>query len=391
MKIIDWNISWAGNISSKIEYLKKVVSGDSFIIILQEVKFPSYNALRVNFEDIANIEYSLTYRVPGKYDTDSRKLGVAIIVSKDIKIMSAFVLERSLLPDRTLLVDTVVNDTALRILALHSITGCHHLKAKEIQYFSFAEAIDIYKPDIVGIDANEPQIDHYDISQMKFFDNYQKGNGCKTFFDTMGQNALVDAFVKDYNKSAFVEGEYLTTSHIIKRSNKKVRYDFLFVNEEKMGNYSCKYEYEDAVKAGSDHALIMITDQEPCSSLQEEQGNIWCDIEQNQENISTINVNKVLGKCDTTQPVIKKESRKRSNNFTFSEWQIPAGAILQYRLDPSITCEVADERKVKFKGEIMYLTSVAKKCLGKDSGVCGPEYFTYKGAKLWDINGRIDN
>lgn len=85
---------------------------------------------------------------------------------------------------------------------------------------------------------------------------------------------------------------------------------------------------------------------------------------------------------------IEKESRTRSNNFTFSEWQIPMGAILHYRLDPTITCEVIDDRKVKFNGEIMYLTGVAKKCLGKDSGVCGPDYFTYKGAKLWDIEGR---
>lgn len=88
---------------------------------------------------------------------------------------------------------------------------------------------------------------------------------------------------------------------------------------------------------------------------------------------------------------IEKESRTRSNNFTFSEWQIPIGAVLQYRLDTTITCEVVDDRKVKFNGEIMYLTSVAKKCLGKDNGVCGPDYFTYKGAKLWDIEGRTDN
>lgn len=96
-------------------------------------------------------------------------------------------------------------------------------------------------------------------SQMKFFDNYQKGNGCKAFFETMAQNSLVDAFVKDYDKSKFVEGEYLITSHVIKRGNKKVRYDFLFINREKFNDYSCEYEYEGAVCAGSDHASIVIT------------------------------------------------------------------------------------------------------------------------------------
>ncbi|MBR6681620.1 MAG: GIY-YIG nuclease family protein [Clostridia bacterium] len=85
---------------------------------------------------------------------------------------------------------------------------------------------------------------------------------------------------------------------------------------------------------------------------------------------------------------IEKESKTRSGNFTFSEMQIPIGATLQYRYDPSITCKVVNDRQVEYNGEIMYLTSVAKKCLGKDRGVCGPHYFTYLGTKLWDIEGR---
>ena len=259
MKILNWNISWASDTMPKIEYLKKQILGESFIAILQEVKPRAYNALKEHLSDVAQIEYSLSYRIPGKYDTDSRRLGVAILASKDIVIEKVGVLDRALMPDRTLMADVCYNNLCLRILGLHSITGCQHGKSKEIQYFSFAEAIDTYKPDIVGIDANEPQVDHYDISQMKFFDNYQKGNGCKTFFEAMKQNALMDAFVKNYDIRKFVEGEYLTTSHIIKRGNKKVRYDFLFINEERFSDYSCEYDYDGAICAGSDHASIVIT------------------------------------------------------------------------------------------------------------------------------------
>lgn len=173
------------------------------------MKIYAYECLKQSFEDIANIEYSLDYRIPGRYDTDSRKLGVAILVSKDLRIKNAQVLNRALMPDRTLMVDVEYQNTTLRVLGLHSITGCHHLKAKEIQFFSFAEAIDEYKPDIVGIDANEPQYDHYEISQMKFFDNYSKGNGCKTFFETMRDNGIVDAFIKDYDIEKYVEANTL--------------------------------------------------------------------------------------------------------------------------------------------------------------------------------------
>jgi len=258
MKIINWNISWSNKVDSKVTYLRKLVDGDSFVIILQEVKQYAFEILKQSMEDIANIEYSLEYRRPGKYDTDSRKLGVAILASKDIKIISVQVLDRALMPDRTIMVDVEYKDISLRVLGLHSITGYHHLKAKEIQYFSFAEAIDEYKPDVVGIDANEPQYDHYEISKMKFFDNYNKGNGCKTFFETMQANGMVDAFIKDYDTEGYVDGEYLTTSHIIKRGNKKVRYDFLFVNDSKIIEYHCRYDYANAIEAGSDHAAVIV-------------------------------------------------------------------------------------------------------------------------------------
>lgn len=102
MKIINWNISWQNPIDKKIAYLKSLISEDSFIIILQEVKLHSFDALKQAFEGIATIEYSLDYRIPGKYDTDSRKLGIAILFSKDIRINNAKVLDRALMPDRTL-------------------------------------------------------------------------------------------------------------------------------------------------------------------------------------------------------------------------------------------------------------------------------------------------
>ena len=258
MKIISWNISWSNAVDNKIAYLKKLVAEDSFVIILQEVKMYSYDAIKQAFAGVANIEYSLDYRVPGQYDTDSRKLGVAILVSNDIKIINARVLARALMPDRTLLVDIEYKNISLRVLGLHSITGCQHLKAKEIQFFSFAEAIDEYRPDIVGIDANEPQYDHYEINKMKFFDNYNKGNGCKTFFELMQVCGMVDAYVKDYNTEKYIEGEYLTTSHVIKRGNKRVRYDFLFINEQKFDGYHCEYDYHNAIEAGSDHAAVII-------------------------------------------------------------------------------------------------------------------------------------
>ena len=257
MKIIDWNISYMNSMKPKIKYLKDKIKNDTFVVILQEVKQNDYEELMNCFSTIATIEYSLNYRKPGKYDTKSRQLGICILVSKNINVVNAKVLERTLFPDRTLMVDITLNNKPIRVLGLHSITGCQHGKAKEIQYYSFAEAVDEYKPDIIGIDANEPEYDHYELDKMKFFDNYNKGNGCKTFFEVIHDNNLVDAYLKKYDESTFVDGKYLACSHVIKRSKKQVRYDFLFISENLFKDYDCRYDYDNSIQSRSDHAAII--------------------------------------------------------------------------------------------------------------------------------------
>ena len=87
---------------------------------------------------------------------------------------------------------------------------------------------------------------------------------------------------------------------------------------------------------------------------------------------------------------IQLETRTRAENFTFSEAQIPIGAVVEYKKDASITCKVVDDRRVDYQGEIMYLTGVVKKITGTTSAVAGPRYFKYKGADLWNINGRVE-
>ena len=254
MKIIDWNICYQGTPELKINFLKSVIGADSFIAILQEVTPSQYELFKSNFK---NIRYSLDYRKPGSFDTRQRKLGIAIICSDDIKIKSADVLNRALLPDRTLMLDVEYKESMLRVMGLHSITGVAHKQAKSIQFLSWAEAVDTFKPDIVAFDANEPAKDHYDVDKMKFFaqSKTENGYGAKTFFTTLKDTGLVDAFAVNYDQHLYVEGEPLTMSHHIARGDQRKRYDFIFVNKT-VSVANCEYMYDEAVKAGSDHALI---------------------------------------------------------------------------------------------------------------------------------------
>ena len=95
-------------------------------------------------------------------------------------------------------------------------------------------------------------------------------------------------------------------------------------------------------------------------------------------------------KAEETAQEIAVERRSRTANFTFSEAQIPIGAILEYCDNPEITCTVVDDRHINYQGEVMYLTTLAKLITGKKTGIAGPRFFKYKGTALWDIENRKD-
>ena len=251
MRIIDWNISYSGDTTPKIEYLLSLLS-DEVCVMLQEVKPHIYEYIRNAIGQNYHLLYSLNYRKPSNYDSGARKLGVLIIVSGEAIIKNAGVIERSLFPDRTMYASVDLNGTQYKLLALHSITGCDYKKAKSVQFDTFSEFVDKYQPDVIGIDANEPRFDHYDISQMRFYDN---GPGAKTFFETIEKNGLLDSYVAANHITECTEGLPLITSHHIRRKG-NVRYDFLFVkNHIKIERM--EYQFDQAISAGSDHALLL--------------------------------------------------------------------------------------------------------------------------------------
>jgi exonuclease III len=251
MKIITWNISYFTKHEPKLKLLKNKVLNNSFIIILQEVKKNVYLKLLKDFKN-HNVSYSINIRKPGKYDTGSRKLGLVIITSNDFILLEERVYERALLPDRTLFVKVKKDNQECKVLGLHSITGVDHKKAKSIQFYSFAEAIDELKPDIVGIDANEPKIDSNQVENMVFNDNKDKGEGAKTFFETMKNNGLIDYAQIKYKIEN--EKDYLMPSVKLNGGNYK-RYDHLLVN---FNIKNIDYLMDEALEAGSDHALVVI-------------------------------------------------------------------------------------------------------------------------------------
>ena len=82
------------------------------------------------------------------------------------------------------------------------------------------------------------------------------------------------------------------------------------------------------------------------------------------------------------EEVDKEETHKKGEIFSFAKCQIPVGSIITYIDDTSIEVKVVDDRKIEYQGEILYMTTLAKRLTGKSYGVAGPLFFMYNGVPL---------
>ena len=159
--------------------------------------------------------------------------------------------------------DSVVKQ--LKSDEMRAVMELHSLRPEEVFSRDYlkavrrecAEIVKSFSPDIVTVDANEPQTDHWDINQMEFFDNRDKGNGARNFFTSIAQNGMKDAYSCVFDKDSFVPGEYLATSHLVARGKKRERrYDFIFVHSGTFDVKNCSYSFEEARQASADHAIV---------------------------------------------------------------------------------------------------------------------------------------
>tara|TARA_B100000767_G_C19519271_1_gene431735 strand:+ start:88 stop:687 length:600 start_codon:yes stop_codon:yes gene_type:complete len=87
-------------------------------------------------------------------------------------------------------------------------------------------------------------------------------------------------------------------------------------------------------------------------------------------------------------------ARKKRERFRFSLLNIAQGTILTFAKDSEITCEVIDDRLIKFRDKEMSLTASALIIiheLGYDwSKISGPAFWQYNGVSLYDMRLEAD-
>lgn len=91
---------------------------------------------------------------------------------------------------------------------------------------------------------------------------------------------------------------------------------------------------------------------------------------------------------------ISAERKERAAPFTFSMCNIPIGAELEFwpttYKKSEVTCVVADDKKVKYDGELYSLSGLGKKLLNSKWSVHGPAYFKYNGEWLNEIRDKME-
>jgi len=89
-----------------------------------------------------------------------------------------------------------------------------------------------------------------------------------------------------------------------------------------------------------------------------------------------------------------RDSKKKNSNFLFSMVDIKPGTILVHANDPKETCEVIDDRLVKFRGQPMSLTKSAAIVLEEHNlrgNVAGTHYWKLNGETLSALREKLEN
>jgi hypothetical protein len=181
-------------------------------------------------------------------------MGVATLTF-GAKIVEGFLVQRSVFPERTLVVESEILGRKVRTLNFHSLTGVDYKKAKSSNFESIADFLESEAIDFLCCDANEPKRDSRRWEEVEFFDNRDKGRGAAMIFGCESRHGLRDSYRTHLlDTGTELDTVPLATSYLV--AGRPRRYDHIFHapwwNVEAMS-----YDYDSGVQASSDHAVVV--------------------------------------------------------------------------------------------------------------------------------------
>jgi exonuclease III len=259
LKFGTWNVNgWHTITAPQINLLQKV---DCDLLALQEVTEQSYTVL-VESNLFSTADFSLRLRPAKEDEGKGRRLGCAILCKSNFSFISVQLLEKVPLPERTLITSIKHTNGEITICSFHAPPGVNWGEIKPQTFCAISNWLTQHKERLLfGMDANAPMVDHpnHEYNEWWWEDE-------ALLLGSNPAHHLKDAFrtLLDANPGL---SEKITTSHpngplAISyrrgRSTKTVpcRYDFIYTTPDFVVK-NVSYLYDEAVEAGSDHALVV--------------------------------------------------------------------------------------------------------------------------------------
>lgn len=252
VRVVQWNIRINSDACAISEQVRMATESPT-IVHLQEVSESAFATLCEQL-DPDGCGFSLVHRPPGKNEGRNRRMGVATLAF-GAEIVEAFLVERSVFPERTLVAEIESSGWKVRTLNFHSLTGVDYKKAKSSNFASIADFVESEDLDFLCCDANEPKTDSMLEAEVEFFDNRDKGRCAAMIFGCDSRHGLLDSYKTHLRSTgAEVKTSPLATSHLV--AGRPRRYDHIF-HAPRWQVEAMSYDYDSAVRASSDHAIVV--------------------------------------------------------------------------------------------------------------------------------------
>jgi exonuclease III len=254
--------SW--NVNSRrltVDHVELIRRAGCDVVALQEVSadFHAELASRPLFHWSVS---SLTLRAPGPAEGRARRMGCSIFGRSPFRFVASSVLAHVAFPERTVVVVAETDTGPHTFASFHTPPGASWGEIKPATLKAIAEWLSEQKGRVViGIDANTPKTDHPNPEENEWWwdeeplllgpsPRHQLRDVLRVFLESR----------PDVMRSICTERPRgpLATSHFRGSGLKRTacRYDFIYATSH-FGVEDVAYLMDEAVKAGSDHALVV--------------------------------------------------------------------------------------------------------------------------------------
>ncbi len=253
-----WNLNAFTGGAKRVKFLNRLQPD---LIALQEVNEDLFDTVSGSGLFDWGV-WSINKRRPEPAEGKERTLGCAVLGREPFEVRDFELIWTAPFPERTVCADVSGPDGKFLCCSFHAPPGVTHKEKKPQSFVAIADWLaDRSQPIVFGFDANTPKWDRPDLNKSAWHWEDEP-----VLVGPEPRHDLKDAFRVYLNQNPAIANAIRTlrpdgpleVSYVRGRGQTKYlcRYDFIYVSDE-FRVETVAYHYNEAVRAGSDHAVVM--------------------------------------------------------------------------------------------------------------------------------------